>query len=89
MNLFLRFLLAMSIDFLLLVFSLNRLFADQLSSCVGWWFRLDLNASMLDMRAEELIELSSANISVIFCPITPAGRSLMKTRKKRGTSIEL
>ena len=31
------------------------------------------------MEAEELIEVSSAKISaVVFCPITPTGRSLMK-----------
>jgi len=44
---------------------------------------------MLDMAAEELIEVSSAKIStVVFCPMTPTGSSLMKIRKRRGASTE-
>ena len=64
-------------------------FADQLSSCCKLVFKLDLNVWMLDMAAEELIEVSSAKIStVVFCPMTPTGSSLMKIRKRRGASTE-
>ena len=45
--------------------------------------------SSLDVGAEEPIEVSSAKIStVVFCPITPTGRSLMKTRKRMGKSTK-
>jgi len=44
---------------------------------------------MLNIGAEELIEVSSAKISTaVFCPITSTGRSLMKIRKRRGASTE-
>ena len=88
-SLFLSLLLALSMDFVLSVFSLTRLFAHQLSSCCKLVFKLDLNVWMLDMGAEEFIEVPFAKIStVVFCPITPTGRSLMKIRKRRGASTE-